>query len=180
MTCYDNASNELWKWYLLKSIWQFQQPLFASVWFDFNGRCYWKISSAKFSWKATEVGAKLYFPVEPVTDLIVLGKECLWLQLTILLLLERTSKMNNVSLKQIINRIPLSKYRYFGWFSSHYVPTLNNETFAIINTKPSKMQGEHWIIRANSRHNLFCADSLGRGICSFFRWHYKQLLPVPL
>ena len=56
---------------------------------------------------------------------------------------KKTSKMDNVSLQQKINRIPLLKYRYSGSFPSNYVPTLDNETFAIINTQPSNMQGEH-------------------------------------
>ena len=71
----------------------------------------------------------------------------------------KTSKMDNVSLQQIIERIPLLKYRYRGSFSSDYVPTLDNDTFAIINTQPSIMQGKHWIMIANSRQKLYFADS---------------------
>ena len=70
--------------------------------------------------------------------------------------------MDNVSLKQIINRIPLVKYRYRGSFPSDYVPTLENYTLAIINTQPSNMQGEHWIMVADSCQKLYFADSLGR------------------
>ena len=70
--------------------------------------------------------------------------------------------MVNVSLQQIINRIPLLKYRYRGSFPSDYVPTLDNDTFAIINTQPNNMQGEHWIIIANSCQKLYFVDSLGR------------------
>ena len=57
--------------------------------------------------------------------------------------------MDNFALQQIINRIPLLKVRYLGSFPSDYVPTLDNDTFAIINTQPSNMQGEHWIMIAN-------------------------------
>ena len=60
--------------------------------------------------------------------------ECHRLQLTSLVLLEKTSKMDNVSLQQRINRIPLLKCRYRGSFPSDYVPTLDNDTFANINT----------------------------------------------
>ena len=74
--------------------------------------------------------------------------------LTSLVLLEKISKMDNVSLQQIINRIPLLKYRYRGSISSDYVPILDNDTFAFINTQPSKMQGEHWILIVNSRQKL--------------------------
>ena len=90
------------------------------------------------------------FPVEHVTELIV----CLRLQLTSLVLLEKTSKMDNVSLQQIINRIPLLKYRYRGSVPSDYVQTHDNDTFAVINTQHRKMQGEHWIMIANSLQKL--------------------------
>ena len=43
---------------------------------------------------------------------------------------------------------------------------------------PSNMQGEHWIMIANSRQKLFFADSLGRP--SFLKQHYKQMMPEPL
>ena len=70
--------------------------------------------------------------------------------------------MDNVSLQQIINSIPLFKYRYRGSFPSDYVPTLDNDTFAIINTQPRNMRGEHWIMIANFRQKLYFAVFLGR------------------
>ena len=88
--------------------------------------------------------------------------------------------MDNVSLQQIINRIPLLKYRYRCSFPSDYVPTLENDTFDIINTQPSNMQGKHWIMVANSRQKLFFADSLGRKMYSFLKQHYEQMMPEPL
>ena len=88
--------------------------------------------------------------------------------------------MDNVSLPQKINRIPLLKYRYRGSFPSDYVPTLDNDTFAIINTQPSNRQGEHWIIKPNSRQKLYFADSLGRKKYSFRKQHYEQMMPEPL
>ena len=51
--------------------------------------------------------------------------------------------------------------------SSDYVPTLDKDTFAIINTQLSNMQGEHWIMIANFRHKLYFADSLGHKGYSF-------------
>ena len=90
------------------------------------------------------------------------NNECHRLQLTRLVLLEKTSKMDNVSLQQIINRISLLKHRYRGSFPSDYVPTLDDDTFANINTQPGNMQGEHWIMSENSRQNFYFADSLGR------------------
>ena len=88
--------------------------------------------------------------------------------------------MDNVSLPQIINRIPLLKYQYRGFFRSDYVPTLDNDTFAIINTQPSNMHGEHWIMIAKSRQLLYLADSLGRKKYSFLKQHHEQMMPEPL
>ena len=89
--------------------------------------------------------------------------------------------MDNIALQQIINRIPLLKFRYLGSFPSDYVPTLDNDTFAIINTQPSNMQGEHWIMIANFRHELYFADSLGcKGYSFLNNQHYKQMMPAPL
>ena len=96
------------------------------------------------------------------------------------MLLEKTSKLDNVALQQIINRIPLLKYRYRGSFPSDYVPTLDKDTFAIINTQPSNMQGKHWIRIANSCQKLFFADSLGRKKYSFLKQQYEQMMPEPL
>ena len=106
--------------------------------------------------------------------------ECHRLQLTGLVLLEKISKKDNVSLQQKINRIPLLEYRYHGSFSSDYVPNLDNDTFANINTQPSNMQGEHWIMFANSGQTLYFADSLGRKTYSFFKQPYEQMMPQPL
>ena len=108
------------------------------------------------------------------------ANECLWLQLTGLVLLEKTSKMDNFSLQQTINRIPLLKYRYCGSFPSDFVPTLDNDTFANINTQPSNMQGEHWIMNAKSCQILYFADSLGGKKYSFLKQHYEKMVPEPL
>ena len=103
-----------------------------------------------------------------------------WLQLTSLVLLEKTSKMDNVSLQQINNHILLLKFRYLGSFPSDYVPTLDNDTFAIINTQPSNMQGELWIMIAKLRQELYFADYLGCEGYSFLKQHCKQMMPAPL
>ena len=57
--------------------------------------------------------------------------------------------MHDFVLQQIINRIPLLKFRYSGSFPSDCVPTRDNDTFAILNTQPGNMQSEHWIVIAN-------------------------------
>ena len=69
--------------------------------------------------------------------------------------------MDNFALQQIDNRIPLLKFRYLGSFPSDHVPTLDNDSFAIISTQPSKMQGEHWTMIANFGQELYFADTLG-------------------
>ena len=42
------------------------------------------------------------------------------------------------------------------------------------------MQGGHWIMIANFRHELFFADSLGRKKNSFLKQQYEQMMPDPL
>ena len=96
------------------------------------------------------------------------------------MLLEITSEMDNISLQQKNNRIAILKYRYRGFFPSDYVPTIDNDTFAIINTQPSNMQGEHWIKIANSCQKLYFADPLGRKKYKFLKQQYEQMMPEPL
>ena len=121
------------------------------------------------------------FPLEHVTELIVLGERRSSVAVDKFGVVgKKTSKMVNVSLQQIINHIPLLKYRYRGSFPSDHVPTLDNDTFAIINTQPSNMQGEHWILIANSRQKLYFADSLGREKYSFLKQQFEQMIPDPL
>ena len=89
--------------------------------------------------------------------------------------------MDNFVLQQIINRILLLKFQYLGSFPSDHVPTLGNDTFGIINTQPSNMQGEHSIMIANFRHELYFADTLGcKGYSFLNNQHYKQMTPAPL
>ena len=57
--CY-NERNELSRWYALNSNCYFERPLCTSVWFDFDRRCYWKLSLSRTSWRTTEAGGKLY------------------------------------------------------------------------------------------------------------------------
>ena len=89
-------------------------------------------------------------------------------------------KMDNFALQQFINRIPLLKFWCLGSFPSDYVPTLDNDTFANINTQPSNMACEHWIMIANLRHEIYFADSLGCKRYSFPKQHYKQMMQAPL
>ena len=73
---------------------------------------------------------------------------------------------------------------YLGSSPSEYVPTLNNDTYANINTQACNLQGGHWIMIANFRHESYFADSLGCERYNFFNnnnnQHYKQMMPAPL
>ena len=85
--------------------------------------------------------------------------------------------MDNTSLKQIDNRLPLHKYRYMGSFPSDFVPNLPNDKFEIINTQPSNTPGENWIMIAKFRHELYFADSFGLSINNylFLKQNYSQV-----
>ena len=74
--------------------------------------------------------------------------------------------------------MPLLKCLYLGSFPSDYVLSLDNDTFAVINTQPSNMQGEHWIMMAKYRHEMYFADSLGCKKYRFLNQHYKQMMPA--
>ena len=91
--------------------------------------------------------------------------------------------MEKFALQQIISCILLLEFRYLGSFPSDYVPNLDNDTFANINTQPSKMQGEYWIMTAIFRNELFFVDFLGCEGYNFLNnnnQHHKQMMPAPL
>ena len=81
-----------------------------------------------------------------------------------LVLSEGTSELEITSLKQIVYRIPLLKYRYMGSFPSDFVPKLPSDTLGIINTQPSNTPGEHWMMIAKLSYEFYFADSLGLSI----------------
>ena len=108
-------------------------------------------------------------PLEHVTELFVLAERMSSVADDKFGVDGKTSKMDSVCLQQKINRITLLKYWYRGSFPSDHVPTLDDDTFANINTQPSNMQGEHWIMIANSCHILYFADSLRRKNYSFLK-----------
>ena len=118
------------------------------------------------------------FPLEHVTELIVFGERMSSAAVESWVLWEKLFIMNNLPLHQIINSIPLLKQPYRGCFHSDCVPTLDQGTFAIINTQPSNMQGEQWITIANFCRKSSFADSFGRP--SFLKQQYKQTIPEPL
>ena len=121
------------------------------------------------------------FPLEHITELFVLGERMASVAVDKFGVV-RKNILNgyNVSLQQKINRIPLLKYRHRGSFPSDYVPNPDYDIFAVINTQPSNMQGEHWIMIANFCQILYFADSLGRKKYSFLKQQYEQMMPEPL
>ena len=100
------------------------------------------------------------FPQEHVTENIVLRKRMSSVADDKFGVVGKTSKKDDISLQQTNNRIPLLKNRHLNLIPSDYVPILPNESFAIINTEISNMEGQHWIMIANSRHKLYFADSV--------------------
>ena len=107
------------------------------------------------------------------------GNKSLQLQSTKLVMLERISEPDIVSIQQIFNIIPLPMFLYLSSFPSECIPTFHNETFAIIYMQPNNMQGEHWMVVANFRHKIFF-QILCRQTCSFLKQQYKQMMPEPL
>ena len=64
---------------------------------------------------------------------------------------------------------------------TNFFEKIDNDTFAIIRTQPSNMQGEHWIMTGNFRHELYFAVSLWcKGYSFLSNQHYKQMMPDPL
>ena len=121
--------------------------------------------------------------LEHVTEVLVLGKRMFLVAVDKFEVVGKNNPetvIDNVALRQIINRIPILKYRYIGAFPCGYVPTLPNDRFAVINRQPSNMQGEHWIMIAKLRHQLYFADSLGRKDFKFLRKSYKRMIPERL
>lgn len=88
--------------------------------------------------------------------------------------------MDNISLSQIIERIPILKYRYIGNYPADNVPNLPKYTFAIINTAPSSSSGEHWIMIARLNKTYYFADSLGRRRYKFLNKKYQRMVPRKL
>ena len=111
------------------------------------------------------------YPQEHNIELVVLGVRMSLVAVDKLGVVGKKSKMDIVSLHQVINRVFVLKYRYLGSFPSDCLALPPNDTFANLNTQPSKLQGEHCIMIANSRHRLYSVDSLGRP--SFLKQLYK-------
>ena len=78
------------------------------------------------------------YPLEHFTELIVLGERMSSIVVVEFGAVGKKSKTDIVSFQQIFNRIPLLNHWYFCSFPSHYVPTLNNDFFAITNRQTQR------------------------------------------
>ena len=120
-------------------------------------------------------------PLENVTELIVLAERMSSVAVQKFGVVRKSVKLDKSALQQMINRIPQLKFRYLCSFPSDYVPTLYNDTFAFIKTQLSTMQGGHWDMIANFRHELYFAHSLGsKGYSCLNNQRYKQMMPALL
>lgn len=75
--------------------------------------------------------------------------------------------MDNEGLHQIIARIPELKYKFAGVFPADKTPRLKTNTFAIVNSSKSTEIGEHWIMLANYKGDLYFGDSMGQTLQSY-------------
>ena len=82
------------------------------------------------------------FPIEHVTELIVLRERMYSFAVEKSDVVGKISKNINIFLQESFKRIPLLNYRFRASFPSASGPTLNNDTFATMDTQPSNMQGE--------------------------------------
>ena len=138
--CDYHESDELSGWYSLNPHWCFQRSVCAGVWLDFNARRYWKLPLSWACWRTTKTGAKFYpsawkpYWTHCIEWTNVVGCNwqvwCCW---------KDCVKLDNSALQRFIYRIPLLSFRYLGLFPSDFIPTLDNDTFAFINTQPSYM-----------------------------------------
>ena len=172
--CDYHESNKLSGRYSLNPHWWFWRSLSTGVWLDFNARRYWKLSLCCTCSRTTGTGT-IFYPTSWKrywTHCIgwTIAVRCTW---QVWCCWKECLKMDNFALQQIINRILLLKFRYLGSFPSDYVSTLHKDNFAIINTQPNNMQGEHWTMIANFRHEFYFTDSLGCKKFSFLKQVYK-------
>ena len=127
------------------------------------------------------LGLKIISPQEHATELILLGKGKSPVAVDKIGVVGKKFETDRFSLQQTNNCIFLLKYRYLGSFPFDHVynDTLDNDTFAVINAKDSKIQDEHWIMIVNSCscQILYFADSLGCEKSGFFKQHYEQRKP---
>ena len=111
----------------------------------------------------------LTFPLEFASKLIELGERMSSVAVDKFDVVGRNCKRDNASLQGKINRTPILKCRHPFPFPNDYVATLDSDTFAIKNTQPSRILGEHSIKIANFCPIYYFAECLGRKNYSFLK-----------
>ena len=102
------------------------------------------------------------FPPEHVTEFIVLWERMFLVAVDKFSALGRNIQ-NGQYFSQANNELYSATQILIPRFIfSDYEPILDIDNIAIVNTQPSKMQGEYWINFANFCQEMFFADSLGR------------------
>ena len=76
------------------------------------------------------------FPLKHLTELIVSRKRMSSVAVDKFCVVGKLSKLENVSLQQILKHIPHFKYLYHGSFSSCYLPFLDNDTLPFWRSLP--------------------------------------------
>ena len=76
------------------------------------------------------------FLLEPITELIVLRERMLSVGFDKFAVIVKCTEMDKFSLQQFFERFPIFKDRYRGSSLSHYVPTLNIDTFPLQTGNP--------------------------------------------
>ena len=80
-------------------------------------------------------------------------------------------------MQQILICIHLLEYRCFEVIPYDFVPPHDTDFFALHNTHPGKLQGEHWMVHRKF-YKMYSADSLGQNRYHFFKPHYNLIMPT--
>ena len=90
--------------------------------------------------------------------------------------------MNNISLRDIVERTPELKFRYISSCPANFLPNLPKFSFAIINTSPSSEVGEHWILIGRFIRSYYYAESLAQSVThyKFLNKKYQKMIHKPL
>ena len=84
--------------------------------------------------------------------------------------------MDEKTLADYILKCRLLRPKFLGIFPSDYfLCPLPNNTFTVINTAPSREDGEHWVIYANRNGCHTFADPLGNKLSEYQQIHSRMV-----
>ena len=109
------------------------------------------------------------FLLEHVTEHLLLGERLTSVAFDKFGVVGTKIPNRQLSLQQIISRIPLLNYPYLDSLLSKFVQTFPLDTSGIKNTQPSNL---HWILTANSDHQLLFAEPFRGENYSFIKQQY--------